>query len=206
MGNRSVFLSLLPVRLLGTLGVVAGLIFACPAAAQSASGKLLTGKDLTEANVLDALAPSAVPAAGDKPMLTRSLKVSAEPSPSAAAATQAPRAKPSASLLITFVTNSAALTPHAREQLVVVASALKNDRLKDYNFEVEGHADPRGVSAANMVLSKQRAESVRDYLVTAQSVQPSRLRTIGKGDSEPMNTTDIAAPENRRVTIITLTP
>jgi len=205
MGNRSLFPSPLPVRLLGTIGVVTVLMISGHAAAQAASSKLLSGKDLTEANVLEALTPGAMPA-GDKGILTRSLKVSAEPSPPGTAKSQAPREKPSASLLITFVTNSAALTPHSKEQLVVVAAALKNDRLKDYKFEVEGHADPRGVPAANLVLSVQRAESVRGYLVSVQNVEPSRLSAVGKGDTEPMNTKNVAAPENRRVTITTQTP
>ena len=171
---------------------------AAPVAAQPVDTKLLRGKAVTEANVLDALTP----APAEERIVTRSLKVSPD---SAVAATLAPRRKPSASLLITFETNSAALTARSKEQLDVVAAALKNDRLRDFGFDVEGHADPRGSAEGNKTLSQQRAESVRNYLVATHGLAESRLRAVGKGDAEVLNTKDIAAAENRRVTIVTVT-
>lgn len=186
-----------------------------PVAAQSNEGKVLSGKAVTESNLVDALTPAAAatpsaapggaPAEGDVDVSvkTRSLRVTAANSP--AAATLAPRKKASASLLITFETNSSALTTRSKEQLDVVAAALRNDRLKDFNFDVEGHADSRGNPEQNRVLSQQRAESVRMYLVTAQNIPQAKLRAIGKGDTEPMNVKDVAAAENRRVTIVTNT-
>lgn len=178
--------------------------------AQAGNGKVLSGKAVTETNLLDALTPAAAaPAAApgtegdaDVAVRTRSLRVTSN-TPSAAAL--APRKKASASLLITFETNSAQLTARSKEQLDVVAAALKNDRLKDFSFEVEGHADSRGAADANKVLSQQRAESVRAYLVGSHSIAEARLRAVGKGDTEPMNTRDVAAAENRRVTITTIT-
>ena len=187
-----------------------------PAVAQSEGGPVLKDSDVTEANLLKALAPpAATPAAAspgeaaaapdngdvDVQVGTRSLQVTA--AKSAAAAALAPKKKSSASLLITFETNSAALTARSKEQLDVVAAALKNDRLKDFSFLVEGHADARGNTEANMALSVERAESVRSYLVTSQNVPESKLRAVGKGDTEPLNAKDPAAPENRRVTIVT---
>lgn len=176
----------------------AALTAAWPGAASAQTGDttLLRGRAVTEANVLDALTP----AAPEEKIVTRSLRVSPD---SPAAATLAPRKKPSASLLITFETNSATLTARAKEQLDVVAAALKNDKLKDFSFNVEGHADPRGSSEGNQMLSQQRADSVRSYFVSAHGVAESRLKAVGKGDSEPLNTRDLAAAENRRVTIIT---
>ena len=188
------------------LGVLSGLAFSHLAVAQANDSKVLSGKAVTESNLLDALTPAAAPAAAaggdaDVAVRTRSLRVSADTS--ATAAVLAPRKKPSASLLITFETNSAALTVHSKEQLDVVAAALKNDRLKDFSFDVEGHADARGNPEQNKLLSQQRAESVRMYLITAQDIPQAKLRAIGKGDSEPMNLKDVAAAENRRVTIVT---
>jgi OOP family OmpA-OmpF porin len=161
--------------------------------------KVLKGRAVTPQNVLDALTPK--PAAGT----SRSLKVTPDGASTSSAVLAAPK-KASASLLITFETNSAVLQPRSKEQLDVVASALKNDRLKDFRFDVEGHADPRGTAEGNQLLSQQRAESVRDYLVSAHGVPESRLRPVGKGDVELLNTRDIAAAENRRVTIVTITP
>lgn len=201
-------------RRLLALGVLSCLALSNPAAAQATESKVLSGKAVTESNLVNALVPPAAaeaPAAGATPaegdadvsVRTRSLRVTAANSPAAAAL--APRKKPSASLLITFETNSSALTARSKEQLDVVASALRNDRLKDFNFDVEGHADSRGNPDQNRVLSQQRAESVRMYLVNAQSIPQAKLRAIGKGDSEPMNMKDVAAAENRRVTIVTNT-
>ena len=191
---------------LATAGVVSCLVLSQLAWGQAGNGKLLSGKAVTESNLLDALTPPA--AAGDAngdadvAVRTRSLRVTSN---TPAAAVLAPRKKASASLLITFETNSAQLTARSKEQLDVVAAALKNDRLKDFSFEVEGHADLRGAADANKLLSQQRAESVRAYLVGSHSIAEARLRAVGKGDTEPMNTRDVAAAENRRVTITTIT-
>ncbi len=196
---------------LATAGVVSCLVLSQLAWGQAGNGKLLSGKAVTESNLLDALTPpAAAPAAAagdangdaDVAVRTRSLRVTSN---TPAAAVLAPRKKASASLLITFETNSAQLTARSKEQLDVVAAALKNDRLKDFSFEVEGHADLRGAADANKLLSQQRAESVRAYLVGSHSIAEARLRAVGKGDTEPMNTRDVAAAENRRVTITTIT-
>lgn len=151
---------------------------------------VLKGKAVTEGNLIDALTP-------EEPVVTRSLRVQRD-----TPGQQAAR-KPSASLLITFETNSAELTPQAKKQLDVVAAALRNNKLAEYAFNVEGHADPRGTHDLNLSLSQQRAESVRSYLITAHAIDPKRLKAVGKGDSEQADTANPAAPENRRVTIVT---
>jgi len=176
--------------LAGLLGLLA------PAQAQEAGGTtLLKGRNVTEANLLDALTPP------PPDIITRGLRVR----PSGSTAEAAPR-RPSASLLITFETNSSELTSAARQQLDVVGAALKNERLAEYSFNVEGHADPRGNAESNMILSRQRAESVRDYLVARHAIGPQRLIAEGKGDLELLNRAYPAAPENRRVTIVTNMP
>jgi OmpA-OmpF porin, OOP family len=180
---------------IGAKACVLALLMSCAATghALAQDTTVLKGKNVTEENLLDALTPSDA-------VVTRSLRV--RPSGSGALAT-APARKPSASLLITFETNSAELTAAAKQQLDVVGAALKNDRLAEYNFNVEGHADPRGNAESNMVLSKQRAESVRAYLVGSHGIGPQRLNAEGKGDLELLNRAVPAAPENRRVTIVT---
>jgi OmpA-OmpF porin, OOP family len=159
--------------------------------AQDVGGtRVLKGQEVNEDNLLDALTP---------PIKTRSLKARADGS-----AALAPQRKPSASLLITFETNSADLTPAAKQQLDIVAAALKNDRLANYDFSVEGHADPRGNREANLVLSQLRAESVRAFLIGTHGIESQRLKAEGKGDQEPLNRAFPAAAENRRVTIVTI--
>lgn len=174
---------------------------------------LLKGKELTEKNLIEALSPSAGPAAEMETapesgeVRLRSIRPSrVEPSSQAVEgfAKSTPPKNPSASLLITFVTNSAELTDRARASLDVVSRALQADRLASFSFSIEGHADPRGDALNNMRLSQLRADSVVDYLSGRHRISRDRLKPIGKGDSELFNARRIDAPENRRVTIVTL--
>ncbi|WP_342113441.1 OmpA family protein [Pseudoduganella sp. OTU4001] len=175
--------------------LVSLLSLALPALAQS--DKVLKPQEVTEAVLIEALTPAT-------PVRTRSIRVTADTgTPNAAAA---PAAKPSTNLLITFQTNSSELTSHAKQVLNVVGRALSSDKLSTYRFSIEGHADPRGASDANQTLSQARAESVRQYLVHNTNIDTGRLDAIGKGDKELMNKVNPIAPENRRVTIVNMTP
>lgn len=70
----------------------------------------------------------------------------------------------------------------------------------DSNILVEGHTDSAGSDEYNMNLSKQRAESVTNYL-TAQGIAASRLTTKWYGEEQPIgdNTTPEGKTKNRRV-------
>jgi OmpA-OmpF porin, OOP family len=177
-----------------------------PVSAQTSGDTLIKGRDVTVDNVLKALKPANNDGSVDAQAInTRSLKISSD-QPTASAKEVATARKPSkkASLLITFETNSAALTAQSKKQLDVVAAALKNAQFKEFNFEVEGHADKRGGQQLNQNLSQQRAEAVRDYLVSTHTIDSSKLLPVGKGDTKPMNVRNVAAPENRRVTFVTV--
>ena len=168
--------------------------------------KLLRDSAVTEANLLEALTPSASTGTGDAGVQVRSRSLKVSPTSPSAAQALVPKKRPNASLLVTFETNSAALTAHAKEMLNVVATTLGNDKLKNFTFTIVGHADARGNPEANLTLSQRRAEAVRQYLVDAGDVPANKLRAIGKGDKEPLNTSDIAAAENRRVAFVTNVP
>ena len=68
---------------------------------------------------------------------------------------------------------------------------------------VEGHTDSVGADAYNLALSDRRAKSVFDYL-TSRGVDPARIKSVGKGESEPVadNKTAEGRQENRRVMLI----
>ena len=173
------------------------------AASFAQTGKVLKGKEITESALIDALTPDEKEGSDPSGITYRSIRV--RPDQPAPAAALAKPAKPaSASLLITFETDSAQLTPRARSSLDVVARALNADKLAEFRFSIEGHADPRGGHEHNLQLSQARAESVVDYLVSTHGIKRDRLKPQGKGDSELMNTAKPDAPENRRVTITTL--
>ncbi len=79
------------------------------------------------------------------------------------------------------------------------------DIMKEYpgsDFLIEGHTDSRGSDSYNMKLSKERAASVRDYLISI-GMDASRLTSEGYGEERPIATNNTAAgrQQNRRVEI-----
>ena len=120
--------------------------------------------------------------------------------PAPASATEPP---PSLSLAIQFDLNSARVRPESGTVLGNLVAALMSPDLKSNRFVIEGHTDARGVPAANLRLSQQRADEVRLYLV-ALGVHPARLKAVGKGSTEPANPLDPLAADNRRVRVVTL--
>ncbi|MBN3761820.1 OmpA family protein [Burkholderia sp. Ac-20365] len=173
-------------------------VMACAGVAR-AEDPVVKEQDIDENSVTKALTPDDN---GDN-IVTRGFVLS---KPGAAQAKPAAPAKPaSLQMLITFTTNSSTLTDSAQAALDKVAHALQSERLAAYRFRVEGHADPRGSDDANMKLSQDRAAAVVAYLTQKDGIAPERLTSVGKGSSEPLNRRNPTAPENRRVTIVTVT-
>jgi OOP family OmpA-OmpF porin len=183
-----------------------------------AQERVMRENQVTEQSLIDALTPpktaAAAPAAPEaaasavlgpdgQPMRTRSFRPSVRPAAAAAAGTAATSAQQArASILVTFVTDSADLTARAKSALDVLAGAMKSEKLASVKFTIEGHADPRGGEERNMKLSQLRAESVRAYLTSQHGLAAERVNAVGKGSTALMNPSDPAAPENRRVTIV----
>ncbi|MES2828286.1 MAG: DUF6089 family protein [Bacteroidota bacterium] len=71
---------------------------------------------------------------------------------------------------------------------------------KNFSLKLAGHTDNTGSDALNMRLSKDRAESVRSYLVS-QGANASRVEATGYGEAQPIATNKTAAgrQQNRRV-------
>ena len=101
---------------------------------------------------------------------------------------------------ITFEKNSAALTAPARTTLDAVVDAL--DANAGVSIRVDGHTDSSGNPELNLKISKQRAQSVLDYLVNA-GIDASRIEADGFGDQFPIapNDTQAGRIENRRIEI-----
>ncbi|MGB4401159.1 MAG: OmpA family protein [Daejeonella sp.] len=78
-----------------------------------------------------------------------------------------------------------------------VADLLKS---KDFSLKLAGHTDNVGSDAANLKLSKDRAESVKSYLVS-QGANASRVEATGYGESQPISSNNTASgrQNNRRV-------
>lgn len=101
---------------------------------------------------------------------------------------------------IEFDFDKAELRPQNRELLSRIAGVLMT--LDDYNIQVFGHTDDVGSAEYNQMLSEQRADAVRDYLVEA-GVEAGTISIRGYGKSEPLvkDTTPQARQRNRRVEI-----
>lgn len=71
---------------------------------------------------------------------------------------------------------------------------------KSFSLKLAGHTDNVGSDDANMKLSKARAESVKQYLVS-QGANPSRIEATGYGETQPIasNKTAAGRQKNRRV-------
>ncbi|WP_297483657.1 OmpA family protein [uncultured Photobacterium sp.] len=58
------------------------------------------------------------------------------------------------------------------------------------HIELKGYASPVGNAAYNIALSKRRASVIRQALIN-NGITPSRIKTIGFGDSDPVAAYDI---------------
>jgi outer membrane protein OmpA-like peptidoglycan-associated protein len=83
-----------------------------------------------------------------------------------------------------------------------IAEAMKSH--PDWVLSIYGHTDNIGVDAQNLDLSRRRALTVRNALVTQFNIAPARLSTNGFGASQPKesNDTDRGRARNRRVELV----
>ena len=72
----------------------------------------------------------------------------------------------------------------------------------------EGHADDIGSIAGNLVISKERAHMVADFLAQQPHVSRKKISLTGYGKSRPENTltTETGRSRNRRVEIRLIIP
>jgi len=75
------------------------------------------------------------------------------------------------------------------------------ERNPTVSIELSGHTDDRGDAKANMTLSKNRANAVRDYLIE-KGIAANRLTAAGYGETKPLedNSTEAGRARNRRTT------
>ncbi len=100
---------------------------------------------------------------------------------------------------INFDTGSARIVGAISFQILdeVAAIIIANSEM---TVRIEGHTDSQGSNSYNLELSQDRADSVRDYLVS-QGVARERLNAIGYGEERPIadNETAEGRALNRRV-------
>ena len=101
---------------------------------------------------------------------------------------------------ITFRANTAVLLPSSSAELDNIAASLRS--VPDARWEIAGYTDNRGIAARNLVLSRQRAAAVMQYLI-AKGVPSTSLAAAGYGAQNPAasNLTVFGRAQNRRVEI-----
>jgi outer membrane protein OmpA-like peptidoglycan-associated protein len=101
---------------------------------------------------------------------------------------------------ISFDPGRADIKPDFRPVLDRFAQSLVQN--PETVVQIIGHTDATGNDAANLQLSRERANATRDYLAS-RGVNASRMMTDGRGEREPVasNDTDAGRARNRRVEI-----
>ena len=162
-----------------------------PAAAATDGGTVYRDDVLAREQQLSASAQSAVQNWQARLAGRSNDAAPAAPAPSPAKAT-------ALAVAVNFANDSARLPSEASATLDAVAEGMRQVGFTR-PFVIEGHTSATGSAAHNLVLSRQRAESVKRYLVQRQHLPSISLRTVGVGPRVPLDPTNPSAPANRRV-------
>lgn len=105
-----------------------------------------------------------------------------------------------ATFVLYFVTGKDVLTDESEIDLQKVLAEMRKRPVPD--VLVIGHTDTQGNVEANDILSRQRAEKVKGFLVGI-GVAPGRITVAGRGERELLVPTadNVDEPRNRRVEI-----
>ena len=106
---------------------------------------------------------------------------------------------------VSFKVGSAELVPSTLATLdKTIAGLKKNAKAK---VEIEGHTSSEGGEEYNQKLSEDRANSVRDYMIS-KGISKDRVTAIGYGYSRPKasNDTEEGRKQNRRIEVRVTNP
>lgn len=199
---KSTRLSLLACALIGAFGAVS-----LPAAANDDAAKL----EALQRALGTAGVPGTEGQEAPKKKRTRAIVFDNEPAAQgapAAAATQAVAAGPkdcasinpdspgtAVDFAIQFNAGSAVIAPASAPLLDQIGKVLSMN--PNGCIIVEGHTDVSGNADKNTALSKQRAESVAQYL--GKAITPTRMVPVGKGSSQLLPGVTPTDAKHRRV-------
>lgn len=104
------------------------------------------------------------------------------------------------SFVLFFISATDEMTDESKLELGKISAELRERAAAD--IVLIGHTDRIGTDAANDELSLTRAERVRTALVQ-QGLAVERIRTVGRGEREPVVQTadEVEEPRNRRVEV-----
>lgn len=103
--------------------------------------------------------------------------------------------------MIYFKSGKYEFTEEARSRLRKISAYLKDNNEQELVM-VHGHADSQGEHSFNDTLSRNRAETVKQFLIES-GVDKARIQARSYGEREPIesNVTDEGRLKNRRVSI-----
>ena len=106
---------------------------------------------------------------------------------------------------ITFSFDDATLNSSFKPTLDKLAQTMNQYNRTTVN--IAGHTDSRGEASYNQGLSRNRANSVANYL-SSRGVSSSRINVVAYGESRPIadNNTDYGRQQNRRVELTINSP
>jgi outer membrane protein OmpA-like peptidoglycan-associated protein len=99
-----------------------------------------------------------------------------------------------------FVQSQAELLPESLPELERLYGLLVE--FPEMEIELMGHTDSQGVAAANLRLSRERAQAVKDFLVD-RGIDKGRIEAVGYGEKKPVvsNKDPELRKQNRRVEV-----
>jgi outer membrane protein OmpA-like peptidoglycan-associated protein len=102
-------------------------------------------------------------------------------------------------LNVTFENNSKILKSDKRSEVSKLAEFMA--QYPETQVVLSGYTDSIGSAAYNQKLSKQRAITLQDLLISEYKIEASRLSAIGRGEASPVasNQTNERRALNRRV-------
>lgn len=105
---------------------------------------------------------------------------------------------------VDFASGSADMTGEVSDDLQALVQFLADN--PDARIALVGHTDADGSLGGNIALSRERAETVRAYLVSERGVAPDRVQAEGVGYLAPIAPLidPSHAAENRRVEVVLL--
>jgi len=112
------------------------------------------------------------------------------------------KTKPNIDLEITFDYNSADISQKSMPSVQALGRALTSPDLKGSTFIVAGHTDAAGGESYNQELSERRADSIKRYLVDKFGIVGADLVTVGYGKSKLKDPSQPLAEVNRRVQVV----
>jgi OOP family OmpA-OmpF porin len=105
---------------------------------------------------------------------------------------------------IQFDFDSARIRPNSFRAIGLMADALYHPYLQNYCFLVVGNTDAKGSREYNLKLSQQRADAIREALISPFGINPARIEAVGLGEEQLLNRSNPEAAENRRVQLINI--